>query len=221
LAERLGEIEREVEPLTLAYLPGFDGVDLRLSAWDLSADEADARLTAGAALLRARAGDYAYGEGDDDLAAIVLERARNRRLRIGTAESCTGGLVGGRLTEIPGSSDVFTGAVVCYANELKTSLLGVDPRLLASDGAVSESVVRAMAAGAIRALGVDLAVAVTGIAGPGGGSAAKPVGTVWLAVAEGEAVEARRVQIPGDRHNVRVRAAQAALAMLDRRLRED
>jgi PncC family amidohydrolase len=108
--------------------------------------------------------------------------------------------------------------VVCYANELKTTLLGVDPALIEAEGAVSESVAGAMAVGALRALSVDLALAVTGIAGPGGGSEAKPIGTVWLAVAEGGAVEARRIQIPGDRHNVRVRAAQAALALLDRRL---
>jgi nicotinamide-nucleotide amidase len=220
LAERLGEIERDVAPLTLAYLPGFDGVDLRLSAWGLASDEADARLAAGAGLLRERAGAFAYGEGEDDLAAIVLQRARTQQLRLGTAESCTGGLVGGRLTAIPGSSDVFIGGIICYANELKTSLLDVDPGLIAADGAVSESVASAMALGAIHRLGVDLAVAVTGVAGPGGGSEAKPVGTVWLAVADGEAVEARRIQIPGDRHNVRVRAAQGALAMLDRRLRD-
>jgi nicotinamide-nucleotide amidase len=209
-----------VAPLTLAYLPGFDGVDLRLSAWGLPSDDADARLAAGAGLLRERAGAFAYGEGEDDLAAIVLERARAARLRLGTAESCTGGLVGGRLTAIPGSSDVFMGGVICYSNELKTSLLGVDPGLIAADGAVSESVACAMALGAIQKLGVDLAVSVTGIAGPGGGSEAKPIGTVWLGIADGEAVEARRIQIPGDRHNVRVRAAQGALALLDRRLRE-
>jgi nicotinamide-nucleotide amidase len=220
LAERLGEIEREVGPLTLAYLPGFDGVDLRLSAWGLAPDDADARLAAGASLLRERAGPFAYGEGDDDLAAIVLERARAHRLRLGTAESCTGGLVGGRLTAIPGSSDVFMGGVICYSNELKTALLDVDPNLIAADGAVSESVACAMALGAVRRLGVDLAVAVTGIAGPGGGSETKPVGTVWLAVADGEAVVARRVQIPGDRHNVRLRATQGALALLDRRLQD-
>ncbi len=220
LAQRLGEIERDVAPLTLAYLPGFDGVDLRLSAWNLTVDEAEARLRSGAALVRERAGRYAYGEGEDDLAGIVLNRARALGLRIGTAESCTGGLVGGRLTEIPGSSDVFEGGVVCYSNELKTVLLGVDPALIQSDGAVSESVARAMAVGAVRALRVDLAVAVTGIAGPDGGTEAKPVGTVWLALADGSSVEARRVQIPGDRHNVRVRAAQAALAMLDRHLLE-
>jgi nicotinamide-nucleotide amidase len=220
LAERLGEIEHDVAPLTLAYLPGFDGVDLRLSAWGLAPDDADTRLAAGAELLRQRAGPFAYGEGEDDLAALVLDRARAHRVRLGTAESCTGGLVGGRLTAIPGSSDVFMGGVICYSNDLKTALLGVEPALIAADGAVSESVASAMALGAIRALGIDLSVAVTGIAGPGGGTEAKPVGTVWLAVADGEAVVARRIQIPGDRHNVRVRAAQAALALLDRRLRD-
>jgi nicotinamide-nucleotide amidase len=220
LAERLGEIEREVAPLTLAYLPGFDGVDLRLSAWGLAPEEADARLASAAGLVRERAGAFAYGEGDDDLAAIVLERARALRLSIGTAESCTGGLVGGRLTAIPGSSDVFMGGVICYSNELKISLLGVGAGLIATDGAVSESVACAMALGAIRGLDVDLAVAVTGIAGPAGGTEAKPVGTVWLAVADGEVVEARHIQVPGDRHNVRVRAAQGALALLDRRLRD-
>jgi nicotinamide-nucleotide amidase len=218
LAERLGEIEQAIAPLSLAYLPGYEGVDLRVSAWRLPAAEADARLAAATALLRQRAGQYAYGEGDDDLAALVLEGARARRLSLATAESCTGGLVAARLTEIPGSSDVFIGAVVCYANALKTSLLDVDPELIAADGAVSESVARAMARGACRRLGVDVAVAVTGIAGPGGGTASKPVGTVWLALAQGDEVEARRLQLPGDRHNVRVRSAQAALQLLWRRL---
>jgi nicotinamide-nucleotide amidase len=214
LAERLGEIEAEVAPLTLAYLPGFDGVDLRLSAWSLPADEADARLAAGAVLLWERAGACAYGQGDDDLAALVLERARQAGRRVGTAESCTGGLVGGRLTEIPGSSDVFVGGVICYANEVKTELLGVDPALIAAEGAVSEPVARAMATGATRVLDVDLAVAVTGIAGPGGGSEAKPVGTVWLAVADRDTVQALLIRVPGDRQNVRTRSAQAALHLL-------
>jgi nicotinamide-nucleotide amidase len=214
LAERLGEIEAEVAPLTLAYLPGFDGVDLRLSAWSLPADEADARLAAGAVLLWERAGACAYGQGDDDLAALVLERARQAGRRVGTAESCTGGLVGGRLTEIPGSSDVFVGGVICYADEVKTELLGVDPALIAAEGAVSEPVARAMATGATRVLDVDLAVAVTGIAGPGGGSEAKPVGTVWLAVADRDTVQALLIRVPGDRQNVRTRSAQAALHLL-------
>ena len=185
LAERMGDIEREIAPLTLAYLPGLEGVDLRLSAWELGPDEAERRLRAAADLIRCRADEFIYGEGDTDLAALVLDRARAKGLRLGAAESCTGGLVGGRLTEVPGSSDVFMGAVVCYHNDLKTSLLGVPSTVIAAEGAVSEAVARAMAAGARARLAVDAAVAVTGIAGPGGGTEAKPVGTIWLAVALG------------------------------------
>ena len=214
LAERLGEIERDVAPLTLAYLPGFEGVDLRLSAWGLAPDDADARLAAGAGLLRERAGPFAYGEGDDDLAALVLERARAQHLRLGTAESCTGGLVGGRLTAIPGSSDVFIGGVICYSNELKTALLGVDPALIEADGAVSESVACAMARGAIHRLGVDLAVAVTGIAGPGGGTTEKPVGTVCIAVVTDEGENVRTFRFVGGRDLVKYQSATAGLNML-------
>ena len=218
LAERMGDIEREIAPLTLAYLPGLEGVDLRLSAWELGPDEAERRLRAAADLIRCRADEFIYGEGDTDLAALVLDRARAKGLRLGAAESCTGGLVGGRLTEVPGSSDVFMGAVVCYHNDLKTSLLGVPSTVIATEGAVSEAVARAMAAGARARLAVDAAVAVTGIAGPGGGTEAKPVGTIWLAVALGEAVQARHLLLAGSRHDIRARAAQAALSLLYRHL---
>ena len=214
LAERMGEIERDIAPLTLAYLPGLEGVDLRLSAWQLGPEEAERRLRAAATVIRRRAEDVIYGEDDDDLAGLVLDRARAKGLRLGTAESCTGGLVGGRLTEVPGSSDVFMGAVVCYHNDLKTTLLGVPADLIQAEGAVSEAVARAMAAGALTRLGVDAAVAVTGIAGPGGGSESKPVGTIWLAAALGGAIESRRSVFGGSRHDIRARAAQGALSLL-------
>ena len=219
LAERMGEIEREIAPLSLAYLPGLDGVDLRVSAWQLPPDEADARLAVAAALLQERGAEYVYGEGEADLAELVLDAARRRGVRIATAESCTGGLVGARLTEIPGSSDVYVGGVVAYANELKTGVLGVDPALVAEHGAVSEPVAAAMARGAIQRLGADAAVSVTGIAGPGGGSEAKPVGTIWYGVAFEGRVDAHRSLLPGTRHDIRARAAQAALHLLLRRLR--
>jgi nicotinamide-nucleotide amidase len=221
LAERMGDIEREIAPLTLAYLPGLEGVDLRVSAWQLPPDEAERRLAAATALLRARGGDHVYGEGDADLAELVLEAARTRGAPIVTAESCTGGLVGVRLTEIPGSSDVYRGGVVCYADQLKISLLGVEPGLIAVHGAVSEPVALAMARGAAERLGARAAVSVTGIAGPGGGSELKPVGTVWLGVVVDGRVEARRTVLPGTRHDVRARAAQMALHLLLRRLRPD
>jgi nicotinamide-nucleotide amidase len=218
LAERMGEIETEIAPLTLAYLPGLEGVDLRLTAWQLSEEEAERRLAAAAATVIGRGGDHVYGEGETDLAAVVLERARRAGWTVGAAESCTGGLVGVRLTEIPGSSDVFIGSAVCYANRLKTELVEVAPALIETHGAVSEPVARAMAEGACRRLGVDLAVAVTGIAGPGGGTPDKPVGTVWYAAADRNGTIARTSVVLGTRPEIRARAAQAALNLLRSRL---
>lgn len=220
LAERIGEIEREIAPLTLAYLPGTDGVDLRVTAWQLPPAEADARLAVAAAELAHRAGDHAYGRDDDDLAALVLQRAEARGWSVGAAESCTGGLLGGRLTAIPGSSRTFRGAIVAYDNGVKTALLGVDAALVAQHGAVSEAVARAMARGAREALGVDAAAAVTGIAGPGGGTEDKPVGTVWLAACAGDREVAHRAVFPGNRAEIRARAAQGALYWLWRVLGE-
>jgi nicotinamide-nucleotide amidase len=218
LADRIGEIESEIAPLTLAYLPGLEGVDLRLSAWDLTPDESDRRLRAAADLLRERAGTHAYGEGDCDLAALVLQEARARGMRLAVAESCTGGLLGARLTEIPGSSDVFVGGVIAYDDAVKVEVLGVPEALLAAHGAVSEPVAREMAQGAVRRFAVDGAVSVTGIAGPGGGSAEKPVGTVWIGCTLAGSVETRRSMFAGTRREIRERAAQAALFLLYRRL---
>jgi nicotinamide-nucleotide amidase len=218
LAERLGEIEREIAPVTLAYLPGLEGVDLRLSAWDLGGAEADRRLREAANLVLARTGGTVYGEGDTDLAAIVLDAARSRGVRLAVAESCTGGLVGTRLTEIPGSSDVFVGGVIAYDNALKRDLLGVAAAVLETHGAVSEPVARAMVEGAAQRFGVRAAVAVTGIAGPSGGTETKPVGTVWVAWVVDGVVGSRRTLLPGSRHEIRARAAQAALLLLYRAL---
>lgn len=214
LAERLGEIEHDVAPLTLAYLPGFDGVDLRLSAWGLAPDDADARLAAGAELLRQRAGPFAYGEGEDDLAALVLDRARTHRVRLGTAESCTGGLVAARITDVPGSSDVFLGSIVSYSDSVKRERLGVPADVLAAHGAVSAETAAAMAAGAREALGVDVAVSITGVAGPGGGSDEKPVGLVYLHAIGPAGELSRRLDFPGDRETIRLRAAVAALHLV-------
>jgi nicotinamide-nucleotide amidase len=171
--------------------------------------------------MRERAGEHVYGEGDIDLAAVVLERARRAGLSLGVAESCTGGLVGGRITDVPGSSDVFAGGVVCYSNRLKTELLDVSPALIAEHGAVSEAVARAMAEGTRTRIGVDVVVSVTGIAGPSGGTEEKPVGTVWFAVASPGGTESRRIIFPGSRKEIRERAAQMALFLVNRRLLAD
>jgi competence/damage-inducible protein CinA-like protein len=218
LAERMGEVEREIAPLTLAYLPGLDGVDLRLSAWGLAPDEAERRLHAAAGLLRSRGSENVYAEGESDLAAVVLDEARSQGVRLAVAESCTGGLLGARITEVPGSSDVFVGGVIAYDNALKVDLLGVPEALLAEHGAVSEPVARAMAEGTARRFGVAAAISVTGVAGPGGGTPEKPVGTVWIGCSYNGSVDTRRSLFPGSRHEIRARATQAALFLLHRRL---
>lgn len=150
-------------------------------------------------------------------AAEALERRRRAGERVSTAESCTGGLVAGLLTEIAGSSDVFDRAFVTYSNEAKTEMLGVSPALLEKHGAVSEAVARAMARGALARSQASVAVAVTGIAGPGGGRAGKPVGLVHFARAriDGATVAERHV-FEGDRAAVRMAATEAALGLLER-----
>jgi nicotinamide-nucleotide amidase len=216
LAERVGPIEEELAPLTLAYLPSTEGVELRVTAWGLRVEEAQSRLAAAAATLRGRAGEDAYGEDGVDLAAVVLDQLRARKARLVVAESCTGGLLSGRITAVPGASDVFIGAVVAYDNVVKSGMLDVPPELLERHGAVSEQVVGAMAAGVQRQFAVDAALAVTGIAGPTGGTPEKPVGTVWLAARLGTQSRALQRVFPGDRGEIRARAAQAALDLLRR-----
>ena len=218
LAERLAGVEEEIAPLTLAYLPSVDGVDLRVTAWSLPRAEAERRLAAAAERVRQRAGDHCYGEDGTDLAAVVLDVIRRRRGRLAVAESCTGGMLGQRLTAIPGASEVFIGGVIAYADGIKTDLLGVASEIVAQHGAVSEETVRAMAAGAQRVFSAYCALAVTGIAGPTGGTPEKPVGTVWLAAAAGENVRTLKRIFPGDREEIRYRSAQAALDLLRRLL---
>jgi len=218
LAERVAGAEEALAPLTLAYLPGVEGVDLRLTAWRLPAEEAERRLAEGIAWLRARAARHAYAEGDQDLAAVLLGRLRAQGWTLGVAESCTGGMLGARITGVAGSSDVFMGGTIAYANRVKEAALGVPAETLASHGAVSEPVARAMAEGARARHGVDCALAITGIAGPGGGTAEKPVGTIWLAAATPQGTSAERIAVPGDRDEIRRRGAQAALYLLWREL---
>jgi nicotinamide-nucleotide amidase len=149
-------------------------------------------------------------------ASLLLDRCRDAGLRLATAESCTGGLVAGLLTEIPGSSDVVERGFVVYSDQAKHELLAVSQELIQSHGAVSEPVARAMAEGAVSRAPVDLAVAVTGIAGPGGGSAAKPVGLVHFAgVRRGGPMLARHHIYPGDRSSVRLASVAEALAILE------
>jgi nicotinamide-nucleotide amidase len=213
----LGEPDTQLGSLPLAYLPGVAGVDLRVTAKGLPLPEAEKLVGEAIAKLRSRVSSYSYGEGEADLAAVVLEQCRASKLKLAVAESCTGGLLGERLTNIPGSSEVFLGGVIAYHNDVKLKLLGVRAEDIDRYGAVSEEVALQMASGVREKLGADVGVSVTGIAGPGGGTAEKPVGSVWVAVHASE-VKARRFHVGGDRAEIRQRAAQAALEMVRRAL---
>lgn len=163
-------------------------------------------------------GPIVFGRDDETIEQKLVELLIERNVTLATAESCTGGLLGGMVTAIAGSSAVYLGGWVTYSNAMKQSQLGVPEALLAEHGAVSEPVARAMAHGAAKVSGADLAVGITGVAGPGGGSEEKPVGTVWVGIAwrEGEAIKADALlfRLPGNRPVVRDRAAKCALQML-------
>jgi nicotinamide-nucleotide amidase len=171
--------------------------------------------------LREQLREFLFAEDERSIAAIVLDLCGERGLRLGAAESCTGGLVGQLLTAIPGSSEVFAGSVVAYSNEVKSSLLGVPKDVLERHGAVSAEVAAAMARGVREALLVDVAVSDTGIAGPGGGSAEKPVGLVYLHAVGPEGELAQDFVARGGREDVRRRAAVFALHLVRRLLTQN
>jgi nicotinamide-nucleotide amidase len=164
---------------------------------------------------------HLFSRDERTVEELVLALCRARGLSLATAESCTGGMVASRLTEVPGSSEAFLGSVVAYSDDMKRRQLGVPAEIIERHGAVSAETAAAMARGARERLGADVAVAVTGIAGPGGGTPEKPVGLVHVHVVSPDAEAARELQIPGDRHAVRVRATATALHLLRRLLSQE
>ncbi len=182
LVEQVADLLESANP-TVAPYAGAGEVKLRLTARATSTAEAEALLAPVEAEIRARAGMACFGSDDDSLASVVLKQLRRRGQSLAVAESCTGGGVGAALAAVPGASDVFLGGVIAYANAVKQQLLEVPAGILQTCGAVSDPVAQAMAQGVRRATGADWAIAVTGIAGPGGGSADKPVGLVHIAIA--------------------------------------
>lgn len=202
-----------------------DGVEATICARDFEIHvdlvvepSADARASELAQALRAPLERYLFSEDERTIAAIVLDLCRARGFRLATAESCTGGLVSARLTDVPGASDVLAGAIVAYGNDVKTSELGVPEELLAEHGAVSAEVATAMALGVCERLGVDVGIGVTGVAGPDGGTADKPVGLVHYAVATPDGDRAEEFSFPGDREAIRSRATVASLHLARRML---
>ncbi len=206
-------------PIVTTILAAPGQIELHLTTEARDTEHARAVLDAAARELEAVLGRDLYSSDGRSLEQVVGDMLRARRLRIAVAESCTGGLVASRLTDVAGSSDYVEAGVVAYSNRVKVEVLGVPEPLIAEHGAVSEPVALAMAEGMRARTHVDVAVAVTGIAGPGGGSEQKPVGTVALAVVgPGGGSRARIVRFPGDRAQVKFQASQAALDMLRRRL---
>ncbi len=219
------DVEQIVAPLyttftnpTTTILSGPGQVELHLTARGASESEAEQRIETLAAGLRERLAGRVFSEDGRELNEVVVGLLRERALRLTLAESCTGGSLAACLTEVPGSSACFGRGYVTYSNESKLELLGVEPTLIESEGAVSESVARSMAAGAIARAPADIGLGITGVAGPDGGTAQKPVGLVYVALEGAAGSRVRRLQLPGDRGQIRRRATQAALEMLRRGL---
>ncbi len=221
LEAELSDLARDGE-VELGFRTSFPDNFLRPFARAKSAEQADARIAQVVEAIRGRLGPIVYGEGDDSMESVVGELLRESGRSLATAESCTGGLIAERITDVPGSSAYFRGGVVAYSNQAKASLLGVPTALLETHGAVSEPVVRAMAAGARERFGSDFAVATSGISGPDGGTPEKPVGLVWIAIArdvDGKAeVHADSFVFPVDRSRHRGLSAQVALDWIRRSL---
>lgn len=201
-------------PVTTTILASLGQIELHLTAHAGTRTEGDAALQAAARELQAALGDSVYSDDGRMLEAVAGDLLRDRGLKIAVAESCTGGLLSSRLTDVPGSSDYVERGAVCYSDRSKVEWLGVAESLLAQHGAVSEPVAAAMAAGIRERARVNVGVGVTGIAGPGGGSREKPVGTVAIAVQTDDDARVRTFQFIGGRDMVKFQASQAALNMV-------
>jgi nicotinamide-nucleotide amidase len=194
-------------------------IELHLTAQARSGSEGEALLDELSGQLDEALGEYIFSRRDETLEQVVGELLKLNRYTLATAESCTGGLLAGRITDVPGSSEYFLEGVVSYSNEAKAHLLGVPKKLIKEHGAVSEQVANAMASGIRKRAGSTFGVGVTGIAGPGGGSEEKPVGLVYIALADDTQATARKFIFPGDRQFIRTLSVNAALDMIRRRIK--
>lgn len=218
-AELADLIERQTNPTIAPYVKSYE-VQLRVTASAPNRAEAQALIAPVEAEIRRRLGDHLYGADEETLEAITGGLLRAARLTLAVAESCTGGLIGHRITNVPGSSGYFLAGVTTYSNESKVKLLGVRGETLAAHGAVSPETAGEMAEGVRRATGADVGLSSTGIAGPTGGTPSKPVGLVYLGRSDGSQTVTEELRLRGDRLMIKERAAQAALFLLYRGLKE-
>jgi nicotinamide-nucleotide amidase len=216
LNERLDHVIDELDALgnpTLAFLAsGWDGLKVRLTAKATNDATATALLDEWEARLRVEVGNVVFGVDDETMESVVLDELRSRGLTLGLAESVTGGLVAARLTSVPGASDVVRGSIVSYASDVKRDVLGVGPGPVVSERAAVE-----MAEGARRVLGADVGMALTGVAGPAEQDG-MPAGTLWVAVADDDGVEAHLLRLPGQREQIRQFSVISSLDVLRKRL---
>ncbi len=221
------EVDQRIAPLyknyqnprtTILATPGV--IEIHLQARATNDVEANELLDQLGDRIEAALGEYVFSSGGESLEEVVGMYLVMRQKTVAVAESCTGGLLSERLTRVPGSSNYFLGGMVCYSNELKTALAGVPADLIAEHGAVSLAVAQAMAEGVRKRTGASLGIGITGVAGPGGGTPEKPVGLVFIALADENGTQIREFRFPGDRERVRHWATQMALEAVRRRLRD-
>ncbi len=217
VANRLEGFEKQLPPqIKLAYLPSFGYLKLRLTAFSPGFPDAFRVLEEQANLLARELSDLLLAREDISIGAVAGRLLLGLNATLSTAESCTGGQIANLITQVPGSSAYYRGSVVAYHDQIKTSLLGVYPELLAAHGAVSPETVDAMARGTRQLLGTDYCLATSGIMGPDGGTPEKPVGTVWMAACSGTQYLTRKIQLRFDReHNIQAASNQALLLLLE------
>jgi nicotinamide-nucleotide amidase len=216
--ERLADLMIGHRQVRIGMTAKPTGVDVRIVGTGRNKEEVRVLLEGLLQKVEERLADVLYGRGRDEMEAVVGRLLRDRQMKLAVAESCTGGLIGHRLTQVPGSSDYLDRIEVCYSNRAKVEALGVPSDLIEANGAVSAPVVAAMARGVRRRAGTDFGLAVTGIAGPGGGTADKPVGLVYFGLDDGREVRTTFARFSGDRSAIKLRASQHALDLVRRAL---
>jgi len=219
------EVDQRIAPIYKAYvnptttiLAVAGAIEIHLRARAANEDEAQALLTELGDKIELALGDHVFSTRGESLEQIVAMYLNMKQKSVAVAESCTGGLLSERLTRVPGSSGYFLGGVVCYGNDLKTKLAGVPPALLEAHGAVSKPVAQALAEGIRNRSGANIGIGITGVAGPSGGTPEKPVGLVYISLADERGTQVREFRFPGDRERIRHWATQAALELIRRRM---
>jgi PncC family amidohydrolase len=212
--EKIKDFINKNEHLNIGIYANPEDIQIQLNALGKTAQEATAILDEATNQLKNLLGDYIFGFDQQSLEEVIGNMLKKRNFTLAVAESCTGGMLGEMITSIPGSSDYFKGGIISYSGEIKERLLGISHEIMIKYGQVSEQVAKAMAQGVRKKCLSDIGISITGIAGPGGGSKGKPVGLVYIALADEEQTIIQEHQLRKDRHTIRLRSARRALNML-------